>query len=120
MEDGPTYRGIPLEDIEIEGVMWTDEQAEHLRTRTIRYGPGETNLEPEWATEAALDPFGQVRLPKGESHSLIVIGWSYSARRVLKVFIHPIDLQAGLWAGGSAAKVKDSVAKRYWAERRES
>lgn len=119
MTDGPTYRGVPLEDIEIEGVLWTDERAEHIRTRTARYDPGETNLEPEWATEAVLDPFAQLRLPSGESHSLIVIGWSPSAGRVLRVFIHPIDMTAGLWAGGSAAKAKDAVADRYWRERRD-
>jgi len=75
-------------------------------------------LEPEWASEAALDPFGQLRLPNGESKSLIVIGLSDSVQAVLRVFLHPIDMNAGIWAGGTAAKAKTSVADRYWKERR--
>lgn len=49
------YGGIPIRGLRIDSIEWTDERAEHIRTRTKRIGPGEFDIEPEWATEAALD-----------------------------------------------------------------
>lgn len=113
----PTYWGVPLGDLEINEVIWPDPP--HIRNRAQRKGqPGEMDLEPEWATEAALDPHRRLKLPNVQpSQSLIVIGWSGGAGAVLRVFIIPVDLGTGLWAGTTAGKASDRVAKRYWKER---
>jgi hypothetical protein len=113
----PKYRGVPLGDLEINSVRWPDPI--HIKTRAARKSqPREMNIEPEWATEAALDPHRRLRLPNQQpSQSLIVIGWSAGADAVLRVFIVPEDLDAGLWVGTTAAKANDRVARRYWKER---
>ena len=80
----PTYRGVPLDELRIESVEWTDAQAEHIRTRTTRKGSTELNIEPEWATEAVFDPDRIVGLP-GSGQSIKVIGYSESAKQLLKV-----------------------------------
>lgn len=112
------FRGVRLVDLRIEDVSWSDEVVHHLRTRTLRYGPGETDLEPEWATEAVFDPWRRLFVPNTGS-SLGLIGWSASARLVLRIWLQPVDLSAGVWAGASAAKVKASITNRYWKERRD-
>jgi hypothetical protein len=50
-----TYDGIAIPDLRVDSVTWTAGQAEHVRTRSSRYR-GAVNLEPEWATEAVMDP----------------------------------------------------------------
>lgn len=109
-----TYRGIALSQIEIISVTWPD--VEHIRTRTERYEDTETSIEPEWAIEAALDSFRMLFLPNSGT-SLGVIGWSPTMQLVLKLWLQPVDMAAGYWAGASAAKVKRSVAMKYWSER---
>lgn len=111
-----TYRGIALTDLVINAVTWTEATANHIRTRTVRYQKSETNLEPEWATIAALDPYRMVRLST-TSNALVVIGWSYPVRFVLRVFIYPIDMAAGDWAGATAARASDHITKKYWEQR---
>lgn len=71
------YKGVPLGELRIEGVIWTPDRAAHIRTRTVRYTSGETNLEPEWANEAALDPARIVAVAgeKEETSSLKVVGY---------------------------------------------
>lgn len=115
--DEPTYRGVPLGDLEINAVAWPD--PEHITKRAERKGqPGEMDVEEEWATEAALDPHRLVRLPSRlPSRSLIVVGWSSGAEAVLRVFLIPQDLAEGVWIGTTAAKASDRVARRYWKER---
>ena len=115
--DEPTYRGVPLGDLEINAVAWPD--PEHITKRAERKGqPREMNVEEEWATEAALDPHRLVRLPSQlQSRSLIVVGWSSGADAVLRVFLIPQDLAEGVWIGTTAAKASDRVARRYWKER---
>jgi hypothetical protein len=116
MTTEPTYRGTPLSRITITTIVWTDDIADHIRTRTVRYADTETNLEPDWATEASLDPYRMLRLST-TTDALIVIGWSATARLVLRVFLYPINLTAGEWAGATAAKAADHVTKRYWSNR---
>ena len=115
--DEGTYRGVPLEDLEINAVAWPDPA--HITKRAERKGqPGEMDVEEEWATEAALDPHRLVRLPSQQpSRSLIVVGWSSGADAVLRVFLIPQDLAEGVWIGTTAAKASDRVARRYWKER---
>lgn len=54
--DKGVYKGVPLSALRIEAVVWTEDRAEHIRSRTIRYGDGEVDLEPAWAGEAVMDP----------------------------------------------------------------
>jgi hypothetical protein len=112
MTTEPTYRGIPLSRLIITAVVWTDDAADHIRTRTVRYADTEVNLEPAWATEAALDPHRMLFVPNTGT-SLGVIGWSVTGRLVLKIWLQPIDMTAGEWAGASAAKANASITNRY-------
>ena len=113
-----TYRGLPLDELRIDAVDWAH-GAQHLRTRTDRYGSGELDLEPEWATEASLDPRRIVRATK--SKSLEVIGWSESAPprrdgdggRLLKVWLVPKRIDHGEWWGASACPANERDRRNY-------
>ncbi len=59
------YDGIAVPDLRINSVEWTRGQAGHIRTRSSRYA-GAFDIEPEWATEAALDPARRFGLDPGE------------------------------------------------------
>lgn len=107
-----------LEDLPIETVDWTH-RAEHIRWRSQRYGPAEFDVEPEWATEAAMDR--NRLIDRASDRSVVVIGWSSSAPprqpqdegRVLKVWLVPKDLQHGDWWGASACEANDSDRRQY-------
>jgi hypothetical protein len=111
------YLGVRLEELQINDVEWTIEGADHIRTRVERYGSGEFNVEPEWATQAALDPNRVAGLTAG--YRLVVIGWSASAPgpegrgRLLKVWIYPKDLTTGSWLGVSACAANEKDRKAY-------
>jgi hypothetical protein len=114
--DPDTYKGIPLTDLSIDAVVWTEERAEHIRMRTIRYNAGEANLEPEWADEAVMDPERIVKVSgeTEETASLKVVGYSQSLDSVLKVWIWSDEpATSGTWNGGSAALANDSDVRRY-------
>lgn len=78
-------------------------------------------MEPEWATEAALDPDRIVRLTGGKS--LEVVGSSSSAPprnrgergRILKIWIVPKSLEEGDWWGASACEA-NSIERRAYKE----
>ncbi|MGH3545046.1 MAG: hypothetical protein ACRDPW_03870 [Mycobacteriales bacterium] len=53
---GKEYDGIPVPLLPIDEVGW-EYRAEYIRTRTVRRSVREFDVEPEWATEAALDPY---------------------------------------------------------------
>lgn len=108
----PTYRGIPLDGLRIESVEWTDEQAEHIRTRSARKGTAEFDVELEWASEAVFDPDRIVGLP-GSGQSIKVIGYSETAGRLLKVWLYPRNLQAGEWFGASACSANMTDQRNY-------
>jgi hypothetical protein len=119
--EGECFQGVPYDDLPIEAVDW-EHRADHLRDRTMRYGDGEVNLEPEWATEAALDPKRLVG-PGSSKTSIEVIGFSPSAPaavtgqsgRVLKVWLVPKgDLQSGEWWGASACVGNGRNQREYW------
>jgi len=84
---GEELDGKPVGELPIEEVVWSDERAEHVRTRAEQKGPGEINIEPLWVGEAALDPNRLVRRGSGRA-SVEVLGYSPSARRVLLVWIY--------------------------------
>ncbi len=106
------YQGVPISGLRIEALEWSEERAEHIRTRTKRYGPGEVDIEPEWATEAAMDP-DRLAGPAGTGQSLQVVGWSESCRRILKVWLLPKDLEAGEWYGASACEANSTNQRHY-------
>ena len=105
------YKGIPLEELRIESVEWTEDRAEHIRSRSIRKGTAELDVEPEWATEAALDPGRIVGLTTSES--IKVIGYSGAIDRILKIWLFPKDLEAGDWWGASACEANGTDRRNY-------
>ena len=108
------FDGIPVGMLPIDEVTWSEERAKHIRTRAERKGLAEINIEPLWATEAALDPNRLVRRGSGRE-SVEVLGYSPSARRVLLVWIdtteHP---PGGIWQGGSAIAAGRRLRAAYW------
>jgi hypothetical protein len=77
------------------GLWWDDEDAAHIRIRSLRY-PGADNIEPNWTVEAAEDPYGVARNPDPISRAgyIRLIGYSSSAGFVLTVIVDPED-----WSG---------------------
>jgi hypothetical protein len=122
VEDEPEelYEGIPVGRLLVNEVDWVH-RGEHIRTRTVRYAdrPDEFDVEPEWATEAALDPRSARATTGGKS--LEIIGWSISAPprqkgeggRLLKVWVVPKHLSNGSWWGASACDASESDRKSY-------
>jgi hypothetical protein len=84
------YDGIPVSELRLDSVEWSSEQADHLQTRSKRY-PGALDIEPEWATEAALDPRARIgQDPASKTgEGIRVTGWSVGAGRVLTVILLP-------------------------------
>jgi hypothetical protein len=121
MTDDQRYGDTPLEALDISEIDWTH-RAEHIRTRSKEKGPKEFDVEPEWASEAALDPLRIISLTGGKS--IEVIGLSRSAPprepgepgRVLKVWIIPKDLSSGSWWGTSACEANKKERRRYWGQ----
>lgn len=107
------YFGVPLERLKIESVYWSADRSEHIRTRSVRYGTNELDVEPEWATEAAMDPKRIVAPAGANSDSLEVIGYSSSAGELLKVWIYPEDLDEGSWLGASASRANSTDRRNY-------
>jgi hypothetical protein len=117
MLDPARYKGFRLEDLVIEEIEWSSERAHHIRTRSERH-VGDTNLEPEWATEAVFDGDRVLRVSgrTEENSSVKVIGYSPNALgegRLLKVWIWTDDPPGPTWSGGSASLANDSDQKRY-------
>ena len=108
------FDGIPLSELAIDEVVWSEERAKHIRTRAERKGPAEINIEPLWASEAALDPNRLVRRGSGRE-SVEVLGYSPSARRVLLVWIYTtVRPPSGVWQGGSAIAAGRRLRAAYW------
>src|SRR2546421_12724226 len=105
------YRGVPLAELRIESVEWTEERAQHIRTRSARKETIELDVEPEWATEAVFDEGRIVAITSGDS--IKVIGYSSSARHLLKVWLYPKDLMAGDWWGASACEGNTTDKRKY-------
>ena len=127
LSEGPRYRGRRLGDLEVIDVTWSEWSAGHLRTRRARYpdDQDELDIEPEWASEAALDPERWLSVTK--ENDLRATGWSLHAHpatwshrrgRVLRVVLKPIDIDDGYWSGVTAAPASREAAERYWRRRR--
>jgi hypothetical protein len=109
------YDGIPVSLLPITRIDWTH-RGEYIRTRSGRKGTDEFDVEPEWATEAALDRRRLVgRDPASKSgQGLRLVGFSPGARRVLTVIMisktHPPD---GDWWGVNAWASNRTEIRRY-------
>ena len=120
------YRGHRLRDLLVVDIEWSEWHEGHLMKRTIRYpdNPDELDIEPEWATEAALDDCRLLSVT--QENDLRVTGWaqevpsaSWSQRpgRVLRVVLKPRDIDAGLWSGVTAMPASQAAADNYWRRR---
>jgi hypothetical protein len=103
------YEGIRLDDLPIEYVDW-QHRAEHIRSRSSR-NLGDFDVDPEWGTEAVLDPLRMVRMTDGRA--IAVVGFSPGAERVLKVWLVPKDLRYGEWWGASACEANRRDRRDY-------
>jgi len=117
--DQDRYKGVLLSDLRIEAIVWTQERIDHIRTRTVRYGAAETNLEPEWVNEAIMDEDRIVAVSGGdkeETSSLKVVGYSISTDSVLKAWIwSDSPATTATWNAGSASVANDGDRRRYGA-----
>jgi hypothetical protein len=110
-----TYDSIAIPDLRVDSVTWTAGQAEHVRTRSSRY-PGAVNLEPEWATEAVMDPKRRFGLdPAGKTGEAIrVVGQSATSGQVLTVILIPEEHPPlGAWLGVTAWVTKGRDLRDY-------
>jgi len=118
------FEGIPYEELRIDTVDWLH-RGEYIRTRSQRKGPNEFDVEPEWATEAALDPRRLVG-PGSSETSIQVVGRSTGAPgrapgttgRVLKVWLVPKENppSSGDWWGSSACDGNSTDRRNYGRE----
>lgn len=89
MEGEERYDGIPVTDLPVTEV--DVPEPVHLR-RSLRY-PGEADIEPEAAAEAALDLRGLIaRDPRSRTGEAVrAVGFSPTAGRLLVVVLLPDD-----------------------------
>ncbi len=105
------FKGIPLEDLRIESVLWPDDYAEHMEKRAERKGTAEFQPTVEQATEAVGDPNRLIGVASEES--IKVIGYSPSAKRLLKVWLMAWMLETGDWVGVSGCEARRNEKQRY-------
>jgi hypothetical protein len=126
LAEPPRYRGHLLSDLRIMEISWPEWCARHIKSRILRYpdNADELDIEPEWASEAALDPSGRLSLTL--ENDLRVTGWSQHAPsaswsqrpgRVLRVVLKPVDVANGSWSGFTAAPASQKAADWYWRKR---
>jgi hypothetical protein len=109
------YDDVPYEELPIETVDW-QHRADYIRHRSVRKGQAnEFDVEPEWATEAALDPKGSVGDGGSESGETIkAVGYSPGAGRVLTVLLLPKDHPpSGDWWGVNAWAANTADERGY-------
>jgi hypothetical protein len=107
------YPGFPLDRLQFVEIDW-EHRAEHIRTRSAR-SSGDTDIEPSWATEAALDPHAIVAV--ASDGSIRIVGWSKTAERMIKVWLVAKDLERGMWWGASACLANRSDRNKYEKQR---
>jgi hypothetical protein len=121
----PAFRGVPLDRLRIDVIEWDEGSSWHIKNRTRRkLGQDERDIDPTWATEAALDPNRIVAvanpLPgRARPPALLVVGKAESVELVLKVWILPKEpdgLRTGEWLGRSAAEATGAMKERYLKE----
>lgn len=110
------YDGIPYGDLSFERIDWSH-RGEYIRTRSLRKGGDEFDVEPEWATEAVLDDPDAVAVPTPGSRSgatVTVLGYSPGAGRILAVTLLAKDEPAADdWWGVNAWAASKSAQRRY-------
>ncbi len=113
---GPTtYDGIPYPLLRISQIDW-QQRGDHSRRRSLRKGrPAELDVEPEWATEAAMDRYRLVGDSGSASGlSVRVVGHSPSAGRLLTVVLVPKHRPpAGEWWGATAWVADERQRRAY-------
>jgi hypothetical protein len=102
---------LPIEDID-----W-HYRGEYIRTRSRRR-PGDFDVEPEWATEAASDENRKIAAPDPSSktgQTIRVLGYSQAVNRVLVVILRPKNLPDvdGSWWGVNAWAASSTAMRRY-------
>ena len=96
-----------------EQIEWSDEAAAHIRTRSARY-PGDTDIEPDWTTEAVNDPLRLVAEPDPKSahgNSVRTTGYSHTGQMVITVVA--LRDPGGLQHGATAWKARGADRRRY-------
>jgi hypothetical protein len=113
---GPdAYDCIPYEELSIETVDW-QHRADYIRQQSLRKKQAnEFDVEPEWATETALDPRGLVGDGGSDSGETVkVVGYSSGAGRVLTVLLMPKDRPPdGDWWGVNAWSANSTDERKY-------
>jgi hypothetical protein len=115
VEEEEAYDGIPVSELRIDSVEWSPEQTDHIRTRSARYLDA-FDIEPEWATEAALDPRARIGLdPSSKTgEGIRVTGRSIGAGRVLTVVLLPAaHPPTGSWLGATSWVTKGRDLRDY-------
>lgn len=110
------YDDIPVSELRVDSVEWLPEQARHIRTRSSRY-LGAMDIEPEWATQAALDRRARIGLDPASKtgEGIRVTGWSDGAGRVLtSVLLPDTHPPAGAWLGATCWATKGRDLREYW------
>jgi hypothetical protein len=117
------YDGIPVPELRIDSLEWTRERTDYIRTRSKRKGQDrEFDVEPEWATEAALDPSAVIRRDRASKSGLgiRVTGYALGAGRVLTVIVLPKDHPpTGDWWGVNSWAADDRDRREYEGAERE-
>jgi hypothetical protein len=108
------YDDIPYEEVSIEILDWS-ERGEYIRTRSSRKGPSEFDVEPEWATEAVMEPNRLLGSGRSQSAETVrVVGYSPAAGQLLTVVLlgkqEPVR---GEWWGVNAWKANDRDERDY-------
>ncbi|MBO0686688.1 MAG: hypothetical protein J2P45_26375 [Candidatus Dormibacteraeota bacterium] len=110
-----SYDGIAYEELPLEAVDWS-ERDEYIRRRSERKAlPNEFDVEPEWATEAVMEPNRVVGPGRSRSGATIrVIGYSPGAGRLLTVLLLGKDEPVGgEWWGVDAWASSDRDMREY-------
>ena len=110
-----SYDGVPISELTIDAVDW-EHRGEYIRTRSKRR-QGEFDVEPEWATEAVVDPSAVIRRDPASlsGQGIRITGFYTSADSVLTVILIPKEHppRSAWWGVNSwAANARDK--REYW------
>lgn len=113
---GEPFCGQPPEELIIDAIDW-QHRGDYIRTRSQRR-PGDFDVEPEWATEAAFDDNRKITAPDPASKSgetIRVLGYSQSADRILAIVLRPKNYPEldGTWWGVNAWAANSTAIRRY-------
>ncbi|MGH7882638.1 MAG: hypothetical protein ACREN8_06995 [Candidatus Dormibacteraceae bacterium] len=112
------YDDIPYRQLPIDAVDWAY-TTDHIQNRSRRKRRPEFDVQPEWATEAALN-FDRLVQNSGSrsGESIAVIGFSSTADRILVVILVPKDHPpGGEWWGASAWAANEKDSRVYEAQK---